>query len=193
MTVFTCVVLSFIYSVSIYYLILHELATPNHIASRQISDDNTTSQMRTSLHYGDVIMGAIASQITNLMIVYSTVYSDADQRKHQSSASLACVGNSPGPVNSPHERQVTLKMFDDVIMDLYIVYLKLGYGWVFTSRLFMGRYYSWDNQKRRKPWSERVNQFPHSALVHNHMYDKFCVIRLLYQTYVHNTFCTIWN
>ena len=34
-------------------------------------------------------MGAIASQITSLMIVYSTVYSDANQRKHQSSASLA--------------------------------------------------------------------------------------------------------
>ena len=37
------------------------------------------------------IMGAIASQITSLTIVYSTVYSDADQRKHQSSASLAFV------------------------------------------------------------------------------------------------------
>ena len=41
--------------------------------------------------YGDVIMGAIASQITSRTIVYSTVYSDADQRKHQSSASLAFV------------------------------------------------------------------------------------------------------
>ena len=36
-------------------------------------------------------MGAIASQITSLTVVYSTVYSDADQRKHQSSASLAFV------------------------------------------------------------------------------------------------------
>ena len=52
------------------------------------------------LHYGDVIMGAIASQITSLTIVYSTVYSDADQRKHQSSASLASVrGIHRGPVN----------------------------------------------------------------------------------------------
>ena len=40
-------------------------------------------------HYCDVIMGAIASQITSLTIVYSAVYSDADQRKYQSSASLA--------------------------------------------------------------------------------------------------------
>ena len=43
------------------------------------------------LHHDDVIMGAIASQITRLTIVYSIVYSDADQRKHQSSASLAFV------------------------------------------------------------------------------------------------------
>ena len=41
------------------------------------------------INYGDVIMGAIAYQITSITIVYSTVYSDADQRKHQSSASLA--------------------------------------------------------------------------------------------------------
>ena len=47
-------------------------------------------------------MGAIASQITSLAIVYSTVYSDADQRKHQSSALLAiCAGNSPGTGEFP--------------------------------------------------------------------------------------------
>ena len=52
-------------------------------------------------HYGDVIMGTIASQISSHTIVYSTVYSDADQRKHQSSASLAFVwGIYRGPVNS---------------------------------------------------------------------------------------------
>ena len=71
------------------------------------------------IHYNDVIMGAIASQITRLTIVYSTVYSDADQRKHQSSASLAFVrGIHRRPVNSPHKWPVTRKMlpFDDVIM-----------------------------------------------------------------------------
>ena len=41
-------------------------------------------------------MGAIASQITSLTIVYSTVYSDADQRKQQSSASLAFCGEFTG-------------------------------------------------------------------------------------------------
>ena len=39
--------------------------------------------------------GALASQITSLTIAYSTVYSDADQRKHQSSASLAFVRRIP--------------------------------------------------------------------------------------------------
>ena len=70
-------------------------------------------------HYCDVMMGAIASQITSLTIVYSTVYSDADQSKHQSSASLAFVrGIYRRPVNSPHKWPVTRKMFpfDDVIM-----------------------------------------------------------------------------
>ena len=52
-------------------------------------------------HYCDVIMGAIAYQITSLTIVYSTVYSDANQRKHQSSASLAFVwGIHRGPGSS---------------------------------------------------------------------------------------------
>ena len=45
----------------------------------------------SSTHYNDVIMTTMASQITSLAVVYSTVYSDADQRKHQSSASLAFV------------------------------------------------------------------------------------------------------
>ena len=86
-------------------------------------------------HYNDVIMGAIASQITSLTIVYSIVYSDADQRKHQSSASLAFVlgihrgpVNSPqSPVNSPHKWPVTRKMFpfDDVIM--WLTFRKLTF------------------------------------------------------------------
>ena len=79
------------------------------------------SQSITIKHYSDVIMSAMASQITGLIIVYSTVYSGADQRKHQGSASLAFVGGIHwGPVNSPHKWPVTRKLFsfDDVIMDL---------------------------------------------------------------------------
>ena len=45
----------------------------------------------THLHYHDVIMTTVASQITSLTVVYSTVYLGADKRKHQSSASLAFV------------------------------------------------------------------------------------------------------
>ena len=84
----------------------------------------TTGQSVHSLyipmHYNDVTMGAIASQITSLTIVYLTDYSGADKRKHESSASLAFVlGIHRGPVNSPHKWPVTRKMFpfDDVIME----------------------------------------------------------------------------
>ena len=66
-------------------------------------------------------MGAIASQITSLTIVYcSIVYSDADQRKHQSSASPAFVpgtGEFPAQMASNAENV----SFDDVIM----IYRKL--------------------------------------------------------------------
>ena len=72
-----------------------------------------------SIQYNDVIMSAMASQVTSLTIVYSTVYSGTNERKNQSSASLAFVwGIHRWPVNSPHKGPVTRKMFpfDDVIM-----------------------------------------------------------------------------
>ena len=82
---------------------------------RSISSNSHPHMTCEGIHYSDVIMGSMASQITSLIIVYSTVYSDADQRKHQTSASLAFVR---GPVNSQHKWSVTRKMFpyDDVIM-----------------------------------------------------------------------------
>ena len=88
------------------------------------------------MHYKHVIMSAMASQITSPMIVYSTVYSGTDERKHQSSASLAFVrGIHRWPVNSPHKGPVTRKKFpfDDVIMD-YFRNLRPSYQW------------------RRRPW-----------------------------------------
>ena len=79
----------------------------------------TMMSLGTNKHYNDVIMSAMASQITTFTVVYSTVYSSVDQRKHQSFVSLAFVrGIHRWPVNSTHKGPVTQKMFpfDGVIM-----------------------------------------------------------------------------
>ena len=89
-------------------------------------------------HYSDVIMGAMASQTPSLVIVYSTVYSGADQRKHQSSASLAFVrGIHRLPVIAPHKWPVTRKMFpfDDVIVHQTIQWCNYRSLWL--DRLFL--------------------------------------------------------
>ena len=63
-------------------------------------------------NYSFVIMGTMVCQITSSTIVYSAVYSGADQRKHQSSASLAFVrGINRWSVISQHKGPVTRKMF----------------------------------------------------------------------------------
>ena len=90
-----------------------------HDWSTLVSGNGLVSSGNKQLHYNDVIMGGIASQITDLTIVYSSVYSGADQRKHQNSILLAFVrGIHWWPVNSPHKWPVTWKIFpfDDVIM-----------------------------------------------------------------------------
>ena len=92
-----------------------------HQVARKLLENFPTNLPWTNdlVHYNDVITGTIASQITSLTTVYWTVYSDADQRKHQSSASLAFVrGIHRGPMNSPHKWPETRKTFpfDDVIM-----------------------------------------------------------------------------
>ena len=86
-----------------YHLFCHEWVTTNPIwvckhpinrSSKYLfwSKTKQASKMILPLiHYNDIMMCATASQITSLTIVDSTVYSDADQRKHQSSASLAFV------------------------------------------------------------------------------------------------------
>ena len=95
------------------------------------------AQGQMFLHYYDVTMGTIVSQITSLMIVYSAVYSNADQRKHQSSVSLAFVlGIHQWPVNSLHKWPVTRKMFpfDDDIMDSYDISEKPTLPGIFWSK-----------------------------------------------------------
>ena len=89
----------------------------SHNVPRNVITYSKTDLRQT--HYNDVVMGAMASQITSLTIVHSTVYSGTNQRKHRSSASLAFVrGIHRWPMNSPYKWPVTRKMFpfDDVIM-----------------------------------------------------------------------------
>ena len=73
------------------------------------------------IHYSDVIMGVMASQITSLTIIYSIIYLGADQRKHQSSASLAFVLGI-------HQWPVTQKMFifDYFIMKRFVYKSRVG-------------------------------------------------------------------
>ena len=66
------------------------------------------------VHYSDVIMSMMVCQITSVSIVCLTICSGADQRKHQSSVSLAFVrGIHRWPVNSPHKGPVRRKMFSN--------------------------------------------------------------------------------
>ena len=70
-------------------------------------------------------MTTVASQITSPTVVNSVVYSGVDQRKYQSSTSLAFVqGIHRGPVNSLHKWPVTRKLFpfNDVIMKGIVIY-----------------------------------------------------------------------
>ena len=106
---------------------LLDIRTPFNIRSNELIDFTHTNINQCFVntatfflsHYDDVIMTMLASQITSLTVVYSIVYSGVNQRKHQSSASLAFVrAIHRGPVNFPHKWPVTRKMFpfDDVIM-----------------------------------------------------------------------------
>ena len=73
----------------------------------------------TYMHYTDIIMRTVVTQITSVSIVYISVCSGPDQRKHPTPTSLAFVrGIHRWPVNSSHKGSVTWKMspFDDVIM-----------------------------------------------------------------------------
>ena len=84
----------------------------------------------------------MVSQIASRTIVYSTVYSDADQRKYISSALLAFAWEiHRGPVNSPRKWPVTRKMFpfDDVIVYNSGVCLRLSQviGLIKHHKVFM--------------------------------------------------------
>ena len=102
-------------------------------------------EILTLKHYCDVRMSPTASQITSLTIIYSTIYSGRDQRKHQSSVSLAFVwGIHCTSVNSLHKWPVTRKMFpfDAAIMI---------YGWI----------YFWDSVMIHKTTIKQSTTKPH--------------------------------
>ena len=89
------------------------------------------------LHYIDVIINAMASQIFGVSIVCSTVCSDADQRKHQSSASLVFVkGIHRWPVDFPHKQAVTRRLMTfswaGPILSTILVMFSLKFRWLIT-------------------------------------------------------------
>ena len=92
-------------------------------SNRNLPEWNLQSRQRWPVrsHYGDVIMGTIASQITSLTIVYSTVYSGRSKKTSKLRVTGLCVGNSPGTGEFPAKWPVTRKMFpfDDAIMRLF--------------------------------------------------------------------------
>ena len=149
-------------------------------------------------------MGATASQITSLPIVYSTVYSGADQRKHQSSASLAFVrGIHQWPVNSLHKWPVTRKMFpfDDVMMWANVngLWCEKYYNYVMMSSCWLGgrpHFHNWSFSLHNKSgitvWvlnsnESNVSQFGFKIAALCKM--RWCVLRhfLLSHCWVHCT------
>ena len=96
------------------------------------------------IYNSDLIIGAMASQISSLAIVYPAICSRAGQRKHQSSASQAFLrGIRRWPVYSPHKWPVTRKMFpfDDVITRRWITITERHLAVVYT--LYIGQTVKW--------------------------------------------------
>ena len=149
------------------------------------------------LHYSDVIMSAMASQVTSLTIVYSTVYSSTDQRKHQSSASLAFVrGIHWWPVNSPHKGPVARKMFpfDDVIMPPTEAFAS-------TKSDYPENSYCYDPQKHHYrtimtncthgfSLFQRVGNLNHD--LNTHWGDYVAFMKYKYKIYIDNSVVLLW-
>ena len=110
-------------------------------------------------------MSTMASQIASLTIVYSTINSGTDQRKHQSSASLAFVwGIHRWPVNSPHKGPVPRNMFpfDNVIMK--------SKGNVFVLSPHPGLKLSSADFDRYLSWYTYIIRLGSDAIYTNHCY-----------------------
>ena len=124
-----------IYTLSYYH---HQIGSMNYYPMFEVRSWNNGMRCM-SLYiltcYSNVIMNAMVLKIPSLTIVNSTVYSGANQRKHQSSASLAFVrGIHRSPMNSPHKGPVTRKMFlhEDVIMHWHRLRFKFT-AWIYIK------------------------------------------------------------
>ena len=118
----------------------------NCLFSKRSLSSSTEINFEIWIHFSDVTMGTMASQITSLTVVYSTVCSGADQRQRQNSASLAFVrGIHRWPVNSPHKEPVTWKMlpFDNVIMrksqNIAIIWARVLSIWIKKHRKILSQ------------------------------------------------------
>ena len=85
----------------------------------------TARPSSVTVHYSDGIMGTIASQITSVVIVYSTVYSDANQRNIKALRHWPLCGEFTGDWWIRRTKPVARKMFlfDDVIIVVLLVNL----------------------------------------------------------------------
>ena len=143
------------------------------------SSDSYSWNNASGWHNCDIIMSVMASNITGISIVYSAVCSGADQRKHQTSTSLAFVwGIHQWQVNSPHKGTVTWKVFpfDDIIMRCFILYN----GWPCIC-CCQGSFYhgngsiltlwSWLNDEKQLIWCKfsYVNNHLYSVINFNHV------------------------
>ena len=145
-------------------------------------------------------MGTMASQITRLTIVYSTVYSGADQRKHQSYASLAFVrGIHRWPVNSPHKWPVTRKTlpFDaDIPMEIYMIHkiyvpTHSATKWHFQYTAFKGTYIYFICNTHAILSSE--THFPHVWLCYlTWIYVGSRLMQVYHINFIWNSRCTVW-
>ena len=133
-------------------------------------------------HYNDVIMTTIASQITSLAVVYSTVYSDADQRKHQSSASLAFVWGIHRDRWIPRKGQLRGKCFH--LMTSSCVIEKLWWKVFWNSILSV---FSWIYVQLKIQWIEICSWHPLLPLIYRNP------VKLLQRTWRCGQLLTILN
>ena len=104
---------------------------------------NSLRQSHIVWHYCDVIMSVMASQITSLKIVYSTVYSGADQRKlarvsHNQGYHLVCTWGQKwkfiyGPKNNWIWRSIDYSVWNQNIVELSLIFIEL---WHFEEVLY---------------------------------------------------------